>query len=90
MSFLIVIYMWFSILTFVTFWIAIFQASATLKRKYPNYHGNPSIIEIISGFLRVTIISFTPILNILIFWVEVFHTDELIDAMIKKVTEKED
>lgn len=90
MSFLIVIYMHFSILTFVNFWLAIFQASATLKRRYPNYHGNSSIIEFILGFLRVTVISFTPIFNILIFWVIVFHTDELIDAMIKKVMEKED
>lgn len=90
MSFLIAIYTRFSILTFVIFWLVIFQASATLKRRYPNYHGNFSIIEFILGFLRVTIISFTPILNILIFWVIVFHTDELIDATIKKVMEKED
>lgn len=90
MSFLVVIYTWFSILTFVAYWFVIFQASATLKRRYPNYHGNSLIIEFIFGFLRVTIISFTPVFNILVFRVIVFHTDELIDAMIKKVMEKED
>lgn len=90
MSFLVVIYTWFSVLTFVTFWLVIFQAAETLKRRYPNYHGNSSIIEFILGFLIVTIISFTPVFNILIFRVIVFYTDEFIDAMIKKVMEKED
>lgn len=88
MSTLLTIYIWFSILVLVTYILVILQAAATIKRKYPDYHGKKvPKIELIFGFLKIVILPFIPLLNILIFWVTMFHTNELINSIIKKAIE---
>lgn len=90
MSTLLTIYVWFSILVLATYILVIFQTVATIKRKYPDYHGKrvPKI-ELIFGFFKIVVICFVPLLNIMTFWVTMFHTNELINTIIEKTIKGE-
>lgn len=90
MSTLLTIYVWFSILVLATLILIIFQSVATIKRKYPDYHGKKvSKIELIFSIFKMIIISFIPLFNILVFWVTIFHTNEVVNTMVEKVIKGE-
>jgi hypothetical protein len=85
---LLVIYVWLSILTLAAFFLTILQSAATIKRRYPDYRGEkPSTSALVFGIFKMIIVSFMPLFNLLVFWVLIFHTEEVIDKMIEKVME---
>ena len=90
MSTLLTIYVWFSILVLTTLILTIFQSVATIRRKYPDYHGRKvSKIELIFSIFKMIVISFVPLFNILVFWVTIFHTNEVINTMVEKMIKGE-
>lgn len=90
MNTLLTIYVCFSILTLVTFFLVILQAVATIKIRYPDYRGKttPKIAVILST-LKMIILSFIPLFNILMFWCFIYHTDEIINNVIEGVMKEE-
>ena len=90
MSTLLTIYVWFSILVLAILILIIFQSVATIRRKYPDYHGKKVLkIELIFSIFKMIVISFVPLFNILVFWVTIFHTNEVINTIVEKVIKGE-
>ena len=88
------IYIGFSILTFVMFFIQGYLISKQLERKYPelvnefNKNNKSGILEKIFSWIKIFIGCFVPIINIGIFYVSVFGTEKIEKEFLNKILKK--
>ena len=86
---LLYIYLAISIITLLQFLLAIMDASAKLKKRFPNIsYEKSSFAEVISTGLRLILLSFMPIVNLMLSLTMLLNYDDFIESTILKVYEK--
>ena len=86
---LLYIYLTISIVTLLQFIFMTIDASAKLKNRYPNIsYEKTSFGETLSTWFRVILLSFMPLVNIIISITFLFKYDEGIESTISKVRDK--
>ena len=86
---LLYIYLTISIVTLLQFIFMIIDASAKLKKRYPNIsYEKTSFGETISTWFRLILFSFVPIVNIIMSITFLFKYDDCIESTISKVYDK--
>ena len=71
------------------FLFAIMDASAKLKKRYPNIlYDKTSFVEVINTGFRLILLSFMPIIHIVMSLTMLFEYDNFIESAISKVYEK--
>ena len=86
---LLYIYLTISIVTLLQFLFMIIDASAKLKKLYPNIsYDKTSFGEDLNTWFRVILFSFMPLINIMMSITFLFTYDELIESTISKVYNK--
>jgi hypothetical protein len=86
---LLYIYLAISIITLLQFLLAIMDASAKLKKRFPNIsYEKSSFAEVISTGFRLILLSFMPIVNLMLSLTMLFKYDEFIESTVSKVYEK--
>ena len=83
---LLYIYLTISIVTLLQFIFMIIDVSAKLKKRYPNIsYEKTSFGETISTWFRLILLSFVPIVNIIMSITFLFKYDDCIESTISKV-----
>jgi hypothetical protein len=86
---LLYVYLTISIITLLQFLFAIMDASAKLKKRYPNIlYDKTSFVEVINTGFRLILLSFMPIIHIVMSLTMLFEYDNFIESAISKVYEK--
>lgn len=86
---LLYIYLAISIITLLQFLLAIMDASAKLKKRFPNIsYEKTSFAETISTGFRLILLSFMPIVNLMLSLTMLFKYDDFMESTILKVYEK--
>ena len=83
---LLYIYLTISIVTLLQFLLMIIDASAKIKKRYPNIsYEKTSFGEALNTCFRVILCSFMPLINIIISITFLFKYDDCIESTISKV-----
>ncbi len=86
---LLYIYLTISIVTLLQFLFMIIDASAKLKKRYPNIsYEKTSFGESLNTWFRVILFSFVPIVNIIMSITFLFKYEDCIESTISKVYDK--
>ena len=86
---LLYIYLTISIVTLLQFLLMIIDASAKIKKRYPNIsYEKTSFGEALNTWFRVILCSFIPLINIIISITFLFKYDDCIEFTISKVYDK--
>ena len=86
---LLYIYLTISIVTLLQFIFMTIDASAKLKKRYPNIsYEKTSFGETLNTWFRVILLSFMPIINIIMSITFLFKYDDCIESTISKVYDK--
>jgi hypothetical protein len=86
---LLYIYLTISIVTLLQFLFMTIDASAKLKKRYPNIsYEKTSFGETLNTWFRVILFSFMPLINIIILITLLFKYDDCIESTISKVHDK--
>ena len=86
---LLYIYLAISVVTLLQFLFLVMDASAKLKKRYPNIsYDKSSFTETVSTWFRVILLSFMPFVNIIMSITFLFKYDDVIESTTLKVREK--
>lgn len=86
---LLYIYLAISAVTLLQFLFVTMDASAKLKKRYPNIsYDKSSFTETVSTWFRIILLSFMPFVNIIMSITFLFKYDDVIESTILKVHEK--
>ena len=86
---LLYIYLAISIVTLLQFIFMTIDASAQLKKRYPNIsYEKTSFGETLSTGFRIILLSFIPLVNIIISITFLFKHDDCIESTVSKVRDK--
>ena len=86
---LLYIYLVISAVTLLQFLFVTMDASAKLKKRYPNIsYDKSSFTETVSTWFRVILLSFMPFVNIIMSITFLFKYDDVIESTTLKVREK--
>ena len=86
---LLYIYLTISIVTLLQFIFMTIDASAKLKKRYPNIsYEKTSFGETLSTGFRIILLSFIPLVNIIISITFLFKYDDCIESTISRVYDK--
>lgn len=88
------IYIWFSILTFLIILMRSYILSKQIKRKNPELiqelskNNKSGVLEKLFEYIIIFIICFIPIVNVLLFFVNLFESEEIERRVLKHLSEK--
>lgn len=88
------IYIGFSILTFLMVLMQSYMVYKRFERKYPDIikefskNNKSGILEKIFSYIKILIICFIPIVNVLLFFVTLFESEEVERRVLKRLSEK--
>lgn len=87
------IYIGFSVLTFVMTIIQSYLVSKQLERRYPdlvskfNKNNKQSVLEKVFSYIKIFVSCFVPIINMGIFYVELFENNKVEEKVLNKMKE---
>ena len=86
---LLYIYLAISIITLLQFLFMIIDASERLKKLHPNiHHEKTSLINAIGTWFRFILLSFAPIINVIMLFSLLCNYEDMVETSVLKVCEK--